>query len=270
LAFLDQLAAFTNRLGREIAARRIGIAAATLARWIGKGVPQHSPFLHVAALAVGRHEASLRAAETRRKRAPELARIRSALPEIPQREYRAGENAYLDRSELVPRKAPSQSPQVREAQRTKHRGAKGFVTDRYEGETQWVDIGRPIQGVTAREIVDRVSSTYLNSGRSAYNVRFLFLRYVPFNNPYYRGNLLRNRGEWVTFWEQTPIRFEPDTVDDVISVIFDGVSYGDKHIVGVRELSESRVVFLESYEIRTFDDLEEAPSAESVFRRPLF
>lgn len=224
------LAVLVARLGLDEVARRAGVSRATLRRWLREGPSQKGAA--VLAAIIKRHLASLRAAESRRRSAQQETGI-----EPP------------SESELAPEQVlPTRLPEsAREVERLKRRegieeGSRPIVSEFNIGETTWVTIGEDVNEIADSDLIDEVIAIWRRSGRDNMQVKFLFLRFIPFN-PMYKGELQRKQGTWVEQWQSTQAASSPYTMS----------RYIEFYMERAREWAQTRVIFLEMIGVSTFD-----------------
>jgi hypothetical protein len=143
---------------------------------------------------------------------------------------------------------PTRLPEsAREVERLKRRegieeGSRPIVSEFNIGETTWVTIGEDVNEIADSVLIDDVIAIWRRSGRDNMQVKFLFLRFIPFN-PMYKGELQRKQGTWVEQWQSTQAASSPYTMS----------RYIEFYMERAREWAQTRVIFLEMIGVSTFD-----------------
>lgn len=224
------LAILVARLGLAEVARRAGVSVATLRRWIRSGPSQKGGAI-LAAIAK-RHVASLRAGETRKRK----AQVRTGV-EVPP-------SSELPAEQALPTRLPSESREVERIKKQEQieEGSTPIVSEFNIGETTWRTIGKDVNEVSASEIAEIVVEIWRQNDRDNVQVKFLFLRFIPFN-PMYKGELQKKQGTWVEQWQSTQAASSPNTIS----------RYIEYYIDRARTWAETRVIFLETIGVSTFN-----------------
>lgn len=238
------LAILVARLGLDEVARRAGVSPATLRRWLREGPSQKGGA--VLAGIIRRHLASVRASEGRRRKAQQRTGV-----ELPA-------ESELPAEQVLPTKRPDEAREVARLKRREGigQGSRPIVSEFNIGETTWETIGKDVNEVSDSELIDIVVEIWRQSGRDNMQVKFFFLRFIPFN-PMYKGELQRKQGTWVEQWQSTQAASSPYTMS----------RYIEFYLERAREWAETRVIFLEMIGVSTFDRRREVDLKTPLRRR---
>lgn len=232
------------RLGLAEVARRIGVSPSTLRRWMREGMISYR-YQDIVAGVVKRHSASLKAAAKRRTRQQEELGI-----QVP------------PESELTPEQVlPPRLPGARDIRRA--RSAEGIASGAVHqiasefnrGETHWVTFGDDVANIDDSSVVEAAVSIWQSSGFENVSVKFMFMRFIPFN-PLYRGELARKAGSWLEQWQSTKAASTIATITRYIEFYLDRA----------RQWAETRVIFLEMIGVSVFNRLREVDTSAPLRR----
>lgn len=232
------------RLGVAEVARRAGVSAGTVRRWLEDGVSKRYQDDVLGILQ--RHLRSLAAAETRKQRAQEETGI------VPP------EDSELAPEEVLPTKAPAESREVKSTLRFVGLQKRRLTSTRVTGEISWFRVGLPVMEVDDATISERAIQIWRHSGRRFCSVKLLFFRFIPWN-PIYKGELLRLKGKWVEAWQSTSAQSGPESVRRQV----------EYYMARAKGWAETRVIFLEAVGVSAFDYIEKKTSRKSIMDEEL-
>ena len=255
------------RLGLAVVARRLKVKPATVRRWEKHG-PSASGLVKVEKV-IRRHLASKKASQRRRSR--EEFRAGLQMPPEPTQKIGDQTSGELSRDEVLPKKRPVETE--RELKRIRVRagydGEEIINTNRYIGESVWLHIGEPVLEVDISELIENVISIWRQSDRTWCHVIFLSFRFFPFN-PLYRGEMLKKQGTWEDIWRSTQTWSTERDIRNNIQAVFDGyLNRRGENVQGLLLEAQSRMIWLESVKVRTFDDKEDLPAYRDIMEQQL-
>lgn len=241
---LSQLIA---RLGLTEVARRAGVSEGTVSGWLRRGLSRKGA--ETIAGVARRHAASIQAAKSRKSN--ERFRAQVEPPE---------EESDIPAEETIPRKAPEHSPEVAALKRAEgiRAGRHTIDSDFNIGYTIWVRVGQDVRDVDESDLISQAQFIFDDSGFDYVSVKFMFLRYIPFN-PNYKGEMLRKQGKWHEQWVSTKTASAPLTLSRYMS-------YYLGHSI---EWAETRIIFLEMIGVSVFNRKRELPTADEITSKPM-
>lgn len=253
------LAALIARLGLAEVARRAGVTVATVRNWARNG-PSRAGEEAIRRI-VAAHNRAAKSAATK------ASKFRAAVP--------TPEDAGLPDEDVKPGKAPTYAEKRRAIlgaktmgstiatpKRDRRYASDRYQTDRYHGERTWVHYGKSLVDVSVEDIIETAETIWFKSGRQWCQVTLLIFRFIPFN-PAYSPNhhLFRKQGTWLEQWESTP-HIAParewsrsrEVLASAIWYLFGpGLSREWGPTMGLHAQAETRVLWLESACVKTFD-----------------
>jgi hypothetical protein len=268
----DQLLAFVARLGRVLAAKKLGVSPQTVTRWKREGMPSaaRSPKAAKAAKKIARSEGSRRAVETRKrsKTWAEEARERITLPP----KGRAYERLTPD--QVLPKRDPLRDPRVNALLRETGdplAGWKAFDNDHHVGEYAWFDLPphTDFGSLDLEALREHVTQAWMQNGRVY--ARFLAIyAYAYADNPAYQGRLAHLKKlahRWKASVTTNRIASGRDGVAALVDYAFSrepkkqapGARRGG---YSVETQAETRVIYVLRYMISTFDRKRESRESD--------
>lgn len=234
-------------LGLDEVARRAGVTTGTLKKWVRVG-PSARGAAEISAVA-RRYLAAKKAAKTRK----ESAKFRESI-EPPE------EAVDIDPEEALPKRPPQLSPEVAQLKRAEgiREGQQRIESEFNIGYTVWVRVGEDVREVSAADLAAQAWLIYEESALDYVSVKFLFLRYIPFN-PTYKGEMLKKQGKWHEQWISTKAVSARRTL----------TNYIEYYIEHSQKWAETRVIFLEMIGVSVFNRKREMPTAQQVINKPL-
>lgn len=141
--------------------------------------------------------------------------------------------------------------------------SESYQTDRYVGERTWLHYSLPLPEVPVDELIEAAESVWFGSDRSMCQVTLMLFRYVPVN-PAYGPNhhLFKKQGSWIPQWASTEHLTQSHSWDATrralashIEFLFGpGTSREWGKTMGLSGQAETRVLWLESVCVKTFDE----------------
>jgi hypothetical protein len=232
-------------LGLDEVARRAGVTAATLRRWLSRGIPPRAA--DALAGIIRRHLAGIKGAETRRK----AQEFRDSITAPP--------NTELPDNKVKP-PAPPESVSITED------GTSPYDTDRYTGEVHVLTLGQPVHEVDFDALGSYVRRIFVHSRRHYIQVRFLLFRYVTPGSPG-KGGLATQRGKWSEFWASTHVHGSEEGIENEVATMSqEGPEVGHESL---EALANRRIIWLEQVHIHTFDDTNKPTELSTIVTREL-
>ena len=221
------LQAFVLKLGLRKVAKRLGITVETLQKWLRRGPSARGA--PVAARAIKRHLAGVKG------HAAKVYRRAALLPvsemDIP---------AY----KALPKSDPHDSPEVQRYKQEENLRpqVEEIKSTRTTGMLTWLQIGQDVREVDSEDLAASAWMIHDGSGLTYCSVKFLFMRYIPFN-PMYTGGMLRKQGKWVDHWMTTPAEVGRNSLTRSILFLMSKAL----------KWAETRIIFLEMIGVATFN-----------------
>lgn len=258
------LSALIARLGVAEVARRAGVTVATVRRWLRNG-PSPAGKEILAGIAQ-RFVRAAKAAETRRRQFQERVPTPPET-ELPEEDVKPGKAPTRDekRRAISAVKLGSTIASPKPPPRGRRYRSDTYQTERYYGERTWVHYGKSLLDVAVDELVETAETIWHDSGRDWCQVILLVFRFVPFNPAYNPGHhLFKQQGKWIEQWESTPHITQArdwarsrDILAAGIEYLFGpGLSREWGPTMGLHAQAETRVLWLESMCVKTFDERE--------------
>lgn len=254
------LAALIARLGLAEVARRAGVSVSTVRRWDRNGPSKAGE--EILQRIAAAHRRSQQAAATR------AAKFRDAVPTppeagLPEEDVKPAKAPTYDEKRRAIRGVKSMGSTIATPKRDRRYASDRYQTERYHGERTWVHYGKSLVEVPVEDIIDAAETIWFKSGREWCQVTLLIFRFVPFN-PAYNPNhhLFRKQGTWLDQWESTPHITQArdwarsrEILGGAVEYLFGpGLSREWGPTMGLHAQAETRVLWLESVCVKTFDE----------------